>query len=150
MIQRAQTLYLLGATALVALCFIFAFAVLTNSSGEMETYTLLAFSKGNYNNFLSTIIAFLSGIVVGAGFTNIFSYKKRKYQMRVCLILIVLIVLIEILAFIFLKHVRNEFGMAISYKLPVALPLISAVLYYLAYTKIKKDEELVKSYDRLR
>ncbi len=70
--------------------------------------------------------------------------------MRACMIIIVLLILINILVFVQIAQLKQELGMVASYKLPCVFPLIGAVLVFLAYRGIKKDEELVKSYDRIR
>ena len=150
MIQRVQTLYLLCATAFVAGCFFFSVAELTGAAGHMEPYTLLGLSTSAASKWLSNIISFLSGIVVGTNFTNIFSYKKRKWQMKICLMNIALLVIIEALIFFLMGQFKQELGVTVAYKLPIAFPLISAVLIYLAFRGIKKDDKLVRSYDRIR
>jgi hypothetical protein len=150
MIQRIQTVYLLGAIALVVLCFYFPMAEFINTSGHQDMYTLGGLTSGMAGKNFSEILAFLSGIVVGASFISVFMYKKRKRQIKACMIIIVLLILINILVFVQIAQLKQELGMVASYKLPCVFPLISAVLVFLAYRGIKKDEELVKSYDRIR
>jgi hypothetical protein len=150
MIQRIQTVYLLGATALVALCFFLPMAELITIAGQTDAYTLRGLSRSMAGKSFSEMLMLLSGLVCAATFLTIFFYKKRKRQMRACLIIIVFLVIIEALAFFQLGQLKGELNMMVAYRLPFVFPLISAVLMYLAFRGIKKDEELVRSYDRLR
>ena len=150
MIQRIQTLYLLGATVLIALCFFLPLAALFSNIGQVDTLTLNNLAKGNVGKGLSEIIAFLAGLAFGMAFISIFLYKRRKRQMVMCLILIALFLIINILTVVQIEQLKQALGMMVTYKLPLIFPLLSAVLSYLSYRGIKKDDELVQSYDRLR
>jgi hypothetical protein len=146
MIQRIQTLYLLGATVLIALCFFLPLAALVSKIGQVDTLTLNNLAKGT----VGKVIAFLAGLTVGMAFVSIFLYKRRKQQMVMCLILVALFIIINILTVVQIGQLKQTLGMMATYKLPLIFPLLSAVLSYLSYRGIKKDDELVQSYDRLR
>jgi len=150
MIQRIQTVYLLGVLILVTLCFFFPMAEFITSSGQLDTYTIHGLTKAITGKNLSEIFSFLAGIAVGATLASIFLYKKRKRQMLACYTIIFILVALNILIFIQIVQLKKELSMMVTYKLPFLFPLISAVLTFLAYRGIKKDDELVKSYDRLR
>ena len=70
--------------------------------------------------------------------------------MLACLTIIFIVIALNILVFFQIGQLKKELSMMVTYKLPLVFPLISAVLTFLAYRGIKKDDELVKSYDRLR
>lgn len=150
MIQRIQTIYLLIVTLLVTLCFFMPSAELVTGTGPTASFTMFQLIKGNAGKEINGVLAAITGISSALAFFAIFFYKKRKLQLTICLLLIALLILIDVVAFIDLQQLKKEASMIVSYKLPLVFPLISAILTYLAYRGIKKDEELVQSYDRLR
>jgi hypothetical protein len=75
----------------------------------------------------------------------IFLYKKRRPQIAASLSLGLLLILFFAINF----PVILKFEFSVSY-LFLFIPLIAAVLAFAAYHAIKKDEELVRSLDRLR
>ena len=136
MIQRIQTLYLLVVIAISA-GLIFVFDLYTNESQS------LVYAKDNYlylGLFLSS--ALLSLI-------SIFSYKNRKSQFVLGRLNIILNF---ILLGVFVYQSLNLSGETqVSEKgIGLILPIFSIVFLALANKAIKKDEDLVKSADRLR
>lgn len=150
MIQRIQTLYLLGILALIILCFYFPMAELFNTAGQNDWYSLSGLLSGKAGKSFNEVLTFLAGLVVGATFITIFIYKKRKRQMIACIVIIVVLIVMEVFIFVQIQQLKKELGMLANYKITSVFPLIGAVLAFLAYRAIKKDEDLVKSYDRLR
>jgi amino acid permease len=81
---------------------------------------------------------------------TILLFKNRKIQLRLSLFLIVLIVIL-IIAFIHVSiSVISKFDAGIIPVLKMFIPLLILIISFLAYRGIKKDDQLVKSYDRLR
>ena len=80
----------------------------------------------------------------------IFFYRKRKLQMKLTLVVIALnIAFIAILLFYILTIINNNQAILVKgYKM--FIPLVMLLFEILAYRGIRKDEALVKSYDRLR
>lgn len=80
----------------------------------------------------------------------IFLFKKRNYQMILTGILILLISIFigASLAYSFNIISKYDAEFASWYKL--LIPVIQLILSVLAYRGIKSDDDLVKSYDRLR
>jgi len=150
MIQRIQTVYLLGILGLIILCLYFPMAELIGAAGQMDAYTLKGLTSGKAGKDFSRILILISGFIVGFTLVTIFIYKNRKRQMLFCIILIAVLLILEALIFLQLGRLKTDLGVMINYRLPVVFPLISSVLAYMAYRRIKQDEDLVKSYDRLR
>ena len=121
MIQRIQSVYLFLVFCLMAITLFFTFS---------DSWTV---SLG-------------SGIVSVLALLTIFLYKKRKVQITISKIILLLLVLIYVLYIIFDRQYLAISEMKIS----CIFPLISGILIYLAIGKIKKDEKLVRSLDRLR
>jgi hypothetical protein len=136
MIQRIQTLYLFLAAGISA-GLIFVFHLWTNNEG------VKVFAHYNYT-FLGLFIgsALLSVI-------SIFMFKKRKFQFILGRLNIILNF---ILLGIFVTQSLNLSGETnVSEKgIGILLPIFSIVCLVLANKAIKKDEDLVKSVDRLR
>ena len=136
MLQRIQSLYML-ISAIVTGGLPFVFELWTEKSQQVVFFTEIRLA----------IIIFVS--VTGITLLNIFNFKNRQRQF-------VLNRLNMILNFIllgfFVYRSLNLSGEAIVSEkgIGVFLPAISIVLLVLANKAIKKDEDLVKSVDRLR
>ncbi len=136
MIQRIQTLYL----AVVALCSgILPFVVsLWTLSGDVQIS-----AKDN----LSVLATFL-GVAVLA-IIAIFLFKKRQHQF--VLNRLNMILNLFLLGFFVYRSLNLSGGTAVSEKgIGMLIPVFSIVFLVLANRAIKKDEDLVKSVDRLR
>lgn len=84
-------------------------------------------------------------------FLNIFSYRNRMRQMRITVFLIFLFLgsIGMILYYVYVTSGKLE-GATIVYHWRVVIPPIAAILTYLAFRRIRRDELLVKAYDRIR
>jgi len=138
MIQRIQTIYLF----LALLCsgvFPFIFP-LWKVNGDIPYY-FMANSMYTVLFGLSTTLAVIS----------IFAYKKRQNQFVLNrLNLLSNFILLGLFVYRSLM-VSGETASAVSEKgIGMFLPIVSIVLLVLANKAIKKDEDLVKSVDRLR
>ena len=143
MIQRIQTVYLLLA-AIVAGGLIFVFSLWVQN--EISIYVLDLFSS---ENVLLKVVpfAFLASAIMA--FLTIFLFNNRKLQfvLNRINILINLFLLGVLLYYLLLLPGESQ----ISEKgIGVFLPIVSVLLLVLANKAIYKDENLVKSVDRLR
>lgn len=147
MIQRIQTLFLLIATGLQALLFKTNIYVLKAETSE-ERYTAWHSINVTTNVIHTNIIHIaLQFILMGVTLFAIFQYRHRSRQMKMCLYLI----LGTLLSFLFGMY--NLFTTNYTeYHLAFGTYIISiiAILYICAYFFIRKDDNLVKSVDRLR
>ena len=137
MIQRIQTVYLL-LTFIITGVLMFFIPLWTLNTGKAfyfmqdQVYTILL--------GLSTMLTIIS----------IISYKKRQNQFVMGRLNIILNL---ILLGLFVYRSLNLSGetLAVSEKgIGMFLPIVAIVLLVLANKAIKKDEDLVKSVDRLR
>ncbi|MEZ4856726.1 MAG: DUF4293 domain-containing protein [Gelidibacter sp.] len=136
MLQRIQTVYLLIAAAISAgLIFVFN---LWTTNADLPFY-----AKDN--------VVYLSLFLLSAvlSLVSIFNYKNRKFQFVLGRLNIILNF---ILLGLFVYQSLNVSGEAdVSEKgIGITLPILSIVFLVLANKAIKKDEDLVKSVDRLR
>ncbi|WP_418263780.1 DUF4293 domain-containing protein [Flavobacterium faecale] len=137
MIQRIQTIYLFLAFAATGILpFLFPLWKLEN--GE------------NFFFMQNSFYVILFGLSTTLSVLSIISFKKRKTQFVLGRLNIILNL---ILLGLFVYHSLNLSGGTelVSEKgIGMFLPIVTIVLLVLANKAIKKDEDLVKSVDRLR
>jgi hypothetical protein len=148
MIQRIQTIYLLFALVLLIACCFVPLAVLI-FTGNVFSLSILQFEQGKLEIPLWGFPSFLSGLIIIIDLVIIFLFKKRKRQMQLCIVNIILLICLNLLLFYQCLLLKNT-GIQVTCNIAIVFPVLSAVFTYLAYGKIKKDENLVHSYERLR
>lgn len=93
---------------------------------------------------LGTIIAVLSIIAI-------FLYKNRPTQARICMINAFFMVTFYVVIFLSGYTFRNDLAAThTSWTAYLIMPFVALVLDILAYKAINKDEQLVRSMDRIR
>jgi len=156
MIQRIQTVFLFFVFAIsIAVCFL----PLANYDGPDFYYRLNAINVTDLQNQSSSIpdtfpqpyplLIIMIGIAILTAFI-IFSYKNRYAQMKLCKLDMLLHVVFIVVLFFYADSMEKLSTLSSEYGIGAMLPLISLVLLFLASRSIKKDEDLVKSQDRLR
>lgn len=150
MIQRIQTVYLTAAFVILVICFFAAMAEVSTQTGS-AIFNLLGSQPIKTSFSLQGVLSFLSGATGVVILGSIFRYKNRKQQMKLTILSFVLLLLITGLTILQVFIFRNTYGSdAVHLKMALIFPLIGAVLTVMGYRGIKHDEELVKSYDRIR
>ena len=137
MIQRIQTIYLLLAFVVTGV-LLFFFPLWTMSDNK------------EYFFMQSQVYTILLGLSTSLTLLGVVSYKKRQNQFVIGRLNIILNL---ILLGFFVYRSLNLSGEtpAVSEKgIGMFLPAVAIVLLVLANKAIKKDEDLVKSVDRLR
>ena len=135
MLQRIQTLYLL-IVLIISSGLIFAFNLWTID--EVEVYAI--------DNILAFSLFMLSGVLALA---SIFMFKNRKSQFVLGRLNIILNFFL--LGFFVYRSLNLSGETLVSEKgIGMFLPVLSIVFLVLANKAIKRDEDLVKSVDRLR
>ncbi len=134
MIQRVQSLYLLAALAADAG---FYFVGQTESNVALGQWSMASINQ--------TIQLVLMVLIVW----SIFKFKQRLHQFVLNRLSIILnFVLVGVFAY---QSLNLPGEASVSQKgIGVVLPIISIVFLVLANKAIKRDEDLVKSVDRLR
>ena len=136
MLQRIQTVYLILAAG-VSAGLIFLFDLWETKEG------VVIFAKDN----LLYLSLFLGSAALSL--IAIFMYKNRKFQFVLGRLNIILNFFL--LGFFVYQSLNVSGETVVSEKgIGMFLPIISIVLLVLANKAIKKDEDLVKSVDRLR
>ena len=144
MIQRIQTLFLVMATGVSA--GLSSVLVLWNATYDAEFYAYESIL--NDSLYLKPIgILFLLSAVMS--FITIFLYNNRKLQFVINRLNILVNFLL--LGFIVYNVLNLSGEITVSEKgIGTFLPIISVFLLVFSNRYIKKDEDLVKSVDRLR
>ena len=155
MLQRIQTVYLIAATVLMSLMLFLPLAeIATEGTGIYEVL-----SKGWYITggeyaepvMLTWPVFILVLFLTLLPLINIFLYKKRKLQIRICIYSIILAFgLIGLIYYYFVIGFRPLDEPAYALSFPMVLPAIFIILIYLAFRGIRKDEILIRSLDRIR
>ncbi len=141
MIQRSQTLWMLLAAIAVFLTLKFSFY-----SGTLLNSTLV--SKSTFHNMVATdnfIIMVLTCALGSAIIINIFLFRHRMLQFKICIIAILLYLLI-----LFLYYRQTKLYAQGSLDIWAIFHLIAFVALILAARGIYKDEKLIKDSNRLR
>lgn len=138
MIQRQQTLWLLLVLVAALLSFMFPFVV----GDEMQKNLPVRKVVDAGSNFFLLI---LTGASIILSTTTVFLFKNRKQQMQLCLLGVLLSALI-----IFLYILQMNKLIKPTLALSCIFPFAAAVGYFMAFRNIRKDENLVKSLDKLR
>ncbi|HHC78823.1 MAG TPA: DUF4293 family protein [Flavobacteriia bacterium] len=144
MIQRIQSLYLLIG-AVISLGLTFVFSVWTTVANSVY-YIMDLLTQDAITIKMIPILFIISGVM---SLISIFLFKNRKNQFIVNrLNILINLILLGILIY----HLLTLSGeMQVSEKgIGAVLPIVVIVLLVLANKAIKKDEDLVKSVDRLR
>ena len=131
MIQRIQSIYLLGAAISMTLI-----------SFKVPVYNLnetLFMAQDDTKMFVLTIVGAIFSLL------GLFMFKNRKFQMK----LIRLTVLIQMIIGVRIFMLFNKFEVVLnnSFLFLLAFTLIALIM---AYRGVKKDEDLVRSVDRIR
>ncbi|MBZ4033522.1 DUF4293 domain-containing protein [Flavobacterium sp. 17A] len=136
MIQRIQTVYLFLAFVATGILMLFV-PLWTTSAGKPFFF------------MQDMVYTFLLGLTTMLTFISIISFKKRQNQFVLNRLNIILNL---ILLGLFVYRSLNLSGETeVSEKgIGMFMPIVAIVLLVLANKAIKKDEDLVKSVDRLR
>ena len=136
MIQRIQTIYLL-ISAIISGGLIFVFHLWTNEND------VPVFAKDN----MTYLVLFLGSTLLSI--ISIFKYKKRQTQFVLGRLNIILNFILLGL-FVYLLLISSGESQISEKGVGIFIPIFSIVFLVLANKAIKKDEDLVKSVDRLR
>lgn len=155
MIQRIQSIYLLLA---VLFCLTLMFLPIAEYTLNAEIYIFSVFGVEKVSepfqppivNTMPVLMILIAAILTA--FITIFLFKNRKLQLRLCGLTMLLLTALLASMFFYADKVENIIGgdIVTSFKFGALAPIIAMILVFLAIKGIKKDEELVRSADRIR
>ncbi len=145
MIQRSQSVFLL-------IVVVISMVLL-----KVPVYELHDFAASgtvgkvtSFNIMDNTLLVILNSAIGLIAFITIFLYKWRNVQIRFCNITLLLTCLLIALLFFVADTMSSNMNQRVQYRYGSYLPLIELVFLFLASRAVKKDDDLVKSADRLR
>lgn len=153
MIQRVQTLFLLVATILSALVVFVPISEMMLPNGDVaKLYSTglknLNSSEVLYQTFPILILGLATSLL---SLITIFIYQRRTIQMRLCVYNILLLLFMAILFAYYYFDIRNKLEVQMhSFSYTLVIPLVNIILIFQAFRAIRRDDLLIKSYDRLR
>lgn len=152
MIQRIQTLLLLLVTGVSAALLFVPFVRYELSPSPVEVSLLPAAGNGDKLSGLYYLPVALNLIILVFSVYVILQFRRRILQMKLASILMALsaILLGVMLLFDFISPAPGAPALLKKYLAGAYLPILSVLAAFLAARAIKKDEELVRSADRLR
>jgi glucan phosphoethanolaminetransferase (alkaline phosphatase superfamily) len=148
MIQRKQSLFLLVVVIIAISQFFIPFQKIVITNGHWH----ICLMPGCSSDIMSSNIYFpmaFNSIILLLSVIIIFLYKNRLLQYKLANLLVVFNVFLVGLFFI-LSYIKEGQTGTVTYQYGSFFPIISAIFAYLAAYFIKKDEQLVRSADRIR
>lgn len=149
MIQRIQSLYILAATAVLALASRLPLMEFMTNDGDYQLFAS-GIKQGDASILATTPLLILLLIATGLNTLSFISYKKRMLQIRLLVFSIILQLGSYGLGAYYLLQIKESIVGPVSGLIPTTFPIIAAILSFLAIRSIGKDEALVKSLDRIR
>lgn len=154
MLQRIQSIYLLLASVLMGaalFCPLLEVGI-NNYSSVLYSYGINMFITAGEHLTPFPTWGILTFTILGAllPLINIFLYKNRKMQLKIGWSTILLIVLYYVTVAVYvLSYMKGYEGLPLV-QIGIILPVIALIFNAMAISKIKKDEKLVRSLDRIR
>src|SRR5205085_8899119 len=142
MIQRKQTLFLLGSVIIsILLIYIPVFELVSENANEpWKQFTISV-------NGLLPILNVATGVL---SLVAILLFKNRNLQVRLCNVALLITCVLVGLLFFLADSMISGMNQKIHYMYGSYLPLFQVLFIFLASLFIRKDEKLVRSADRLR
>ncbi|MEX0988229.1 MAG: DUF4293 domain-containing protein [Bacteroidales bacterium] len=152
MLQRKQSLYLFVVFILSILLFTGPLAFITTENGGYYlNHTGVTDLSGNKLDVSTWPLTVMISMAVLLSFLTIFSYMKRPRQMRLTLFQMFFNLGLIAVAFYYVLYVMHNYGgIQFVFQWRVVIPPVMLVLLILAFRGIRKDELMVKAYDRIR
>jgi len=154
MIQRIQSIYILVAAVLLVLLYCSPFAEVDcgNLCVGITAFHLSPSVEG-LSKAAMVPLALVVSLTIVLCLIALFTFKNRQRQMQLTKICIYMQIVVFASMAAYVVAVSRAIGInkwSINMDLTTILPVINIVLLVMAYRGIKKDDDLVKSADRLR
>lgn len=155
MMQRLQSLFL--AAIVIASILLFAFPIGTiqeNGAGNLILKVSGVYESG-INGLVEKTRSFLlpqinNGLITIFAVASFSVFRNRRLQMLLTGLNAILSLLLSLTLIILLYKMNSDYYNSLKISISAFLPVLMILLNILAYKGIKKDDDLVKSLDRLR
>jgi hypothetical protein len=142
MIQRIQSVYLILAVLVSTALFFLPLFELPSATADTVSRDFMVTSNA--------LLLVLNSAIGALSFIDIFIYRKRNVQARICRLILILIFVMIALLFYTSDTISNGLDQKVIFKIGTYLPLLQVLFVFLAHRGIRKDEKLVRSAERLR
>ncbi len=151
MIQRIQTLFLLAVVILSGLMMTGDLIIMDSGTGTLFNISFAGLGEVG-GRLLQRLwpLSFIIGLIPVLTLAAIFLFKKRPLQMRITMFILLLSLGTIILGAFYVIMFDRKIEVTMIWRVKALFPIVSAILTWLAYRAIMKDDLRVKSYDRLR
>jgi hypothetical protein len=151
MIQRIQTLLLLAVALFSGLMLTGDIISLTAGNGTVFSMRFMGMGEqgGEIIQRLWPMTVILA-VVPLLALIALFLFRNRQLQMRLTMMVLLLSLGTIILGAFYILMFDRKIDVTIIWNIRVLFPVVSAIIAWLAYRAILKDEIRVRSYDRLR
>ena len=149
MIQRIQSVYLFIALVLNILIFTMPFAEVSVEGGAICKISHNGIYSLDDQSTPSYVITAIVAVICLLTLMTIFQYKRRLLQMRLCTYnLILSLATLGLMAYSMWFTLANI--EVVNPKAAAIFPLLSSILFVLAWRAVRNDDKLIKSVDRIR
>jgi hypothetical protein len=155
MIQRIQSLYLIFIIILCMLLLNGSILNFTDGSGTVVKLTATGKLYAQGQNLIALIVpawslTTLMGSICAISIAALLLFRKRRLQMFLTAAVIVISALLTGTFAWLIFSVNHDSKMTLIPGIKMAFPALILIFSILAFLGIRKDELLVKSYERLR
>jgi hypothetical protein len=151
MIQRIQSVFLLLVFLLMVATVVCPLLEVTSDGKFAYTFSSLGIGQPfsvQYPTWGLLTVAILSAL---SALVNIFLYKNRKVQIKVSILTSLLILLFFVTFYVYFNAYTAKYELvSSSLQFGLIFPIAAFIFNIWAMIRIKKDETLVKSLDRIR
>lgn len=151
MIQRKQTLYLLIAILLLVFCLCNKIVSISTAAIGQDAvlYNIALVDMNGVYSFKYIPLFIILAVAIIVMLVTIFSYKKRKLQIKLCYTSIILLFAWILTASLYYADL-SETGELHGFSVTAVFPVIAIILNVMASSAVKADEMLVRAADRIR
>ena len=149
MVQRIQSLYLLLSGVCMALVLKFPFANFSNI-GSFDAWGQHMSDGVMAESLFAFPVYYLVLGLLSLTLIAIFMFKNRKIQILLGRLNYLLILGFIVVLYLNIDKLNESLNSTIEYGVGLYLPVAALAFNFLANRAINKDEDLVKSLDRLR
>ena len=155
MIQRIQSVYLFIMALLSSLLIPGSFLNFTEKTGSVIRVSfneVFRYNAGKATEIVEKLLplSVLIVLIPVISLATIFFFKKRKFQLQLSRFLILLAGILVVVIIHVCLSIVTKFDAEIIPGFKMILPVLILITSILALRGIRKDDRLVKSYDRLR
>lgn len=151
MIQRKQSLFLLFAGVLIFLMYKIPVATFAVGDAIYQLFACHILNPETGASVISVVpMAVLPVLSAVLSLIAVFKFKNRKLQMqigKINLLVLFTLIVVEGIYFLRLQTILETTGKP---GFSAIIPLLAIVLVFMANKAIKKDDDLIKSADRIR